>query len=927
MTPEQRARQQIDALLTAAGWDVQDRQQLNLGACRGVAVREFGTAAGPADYLLFVDRQAVGVVEAKKAGDTLTGVEEQSAKYRVGLPPGVPAARTPLPFSYETTGVETRFTSLLDPEPRSRPVFAFHRPETLAEWLEQAPEGGPNQTLRARLRSLPPLPTAGLRACQVEAITHLEQSLAANRPRALVQMATGSGKTYTAVSSIERLIRHGGARRVLFLVDRANLGRQTLKEFQQYVVPGDGRKFSELYNVQHLQSNRLDPVARVVITTIQRLYSMLAGEPEFDPANEEGSLFELGGAVAGQLPKEVRYNPAIPIETFDVLITDECHRSIYHLWRGVLEYFASFIVGLTATPNKATFGFFRGNLVMEYGHERAVADGVNVDYAVYRIRTALTEHGNTIEAGEWVDRRDKQTRAVRWEQLDDDLTYDPATLDRAVVAPDQIRTVLRAFKDALPELFPGRTEVPKTLVFAKDDSHADDIVQAVREVFDRGNEFCQKITYRTTGARPEDLIQSFRTSFFPRIVVTVDMMATGTDIRPLEVLLFLRLVKSQGFFDQMKGRGTRTISDTEFQGVTTDARSKTHFVLVDAVGVCEQFKTEEPPLEKKRSVPFAKLLDSLAVGVRDDDTLSSLAGRLGRLATRLTAQEAKAITEAAGGTSIRELAQGLVAALDPDRRVEAARAATGQAEPDERAVRAAAAQLALQAALPFDNPALRDALKAAQRRDEQVLDPTRDAVTFSGADPQARERAERVVRTFRAYIEQHRDAITALQVLYSRPRHAPLHWQDLTQLAEAIQAPPLGLTTDTLWQAYRQLDRDRVRGASGQRRLTDLVTLVRYTLERERDRQAVLVPYGDLVRERYAAWIAEQERRRGQPFTAEQRQWLELIRDQLATSVEVTRTSLEESPFFQRGGLGKAWELFKDELDTILEQANEGLAA
>jgi type I restriction enzyme R subunit len=403
LTPEQRARQQIDDRLTEAGWTVQDRAQLNLGGDRGIAVREFVLATGAADYLLFEDRQAVGTVEAKKVGESLTGVEEQSAKYRVGLPAGVRAAHNPLPFAYETTGVETRFTCQLDPEPRSRPVFTFHRPKTLAEWLAQAPEGASaaeNDTLRARLRRLPtslPVPTTGLRACQVEAITNLEHSFAANRPRALIQMATGSGKTYTAVSSIYRLIKFGGARRVLFLVDRANLGRQTLKEFQQYVTPDDGRKFTELYNVQHLTTNRIDPVARVCITTIQRLYSMLAGEAELDPLLEEASLFDSGGAFANLPPKEVRYNSDVPIETFDVVITDECHRSIYNLWRGVLEYFDSFIVGLTATPSKQTFGFFNGNLVMEYGHDRAVADGVNVDYAVYRIRTEITERGGTVE--------------------------------------------------------------------------------------------------------------------------------------------------------------------------------------------------------------------------------------------------------------------------------------------------------------------------------------------------------------------------------------------------------------------------------------------------------------------------------------------------------------------------------------------------
>ncbi len=306
MKPEELARQKIDELLIAAGWAVQDRSALNLGARRGVAVREFAMRDGAADYLLFVDRRAVGTVEAKKVGYPLIGVEEQSAKYRVGLPEGVPAARTPLPFAYETTGVETRFTSLLDPEPRSRPVFAFHQPETLAAWLEQAPAGLPaaeNDTLRARLRRLPPLSPEGLRGCQVEAIANLERSFAEDRPRALVQMATGSGKTYTAVSSVYRLLKHGGARKILFLVDRDNLGEQAEGEFAEFVVPGDGRKFTEIYNVQRLQRNSIDTVANVCITTIQRLYSILAGRPEAEPVDEQTSLFQQEEVLA-KLPLE-----------------------------------------------------------------------------------------------------------------------------------------------------------------------------------------------------------------------------------------------------------------------------------------------------------------------------------------------------------------------------------------------------------------------------------------------------------------------------------------------------------------------------------------------------------------------------------------------------------------------------------------------
>ena len=311
----------------------------------------------------------------------------------------------------------------------------------------------------------------------------------------------------------------------------------------------------------------------------------------------------------------MRYNPHLPIEYFDFIITDECHRSIYNLWRQVLKYFDATLIGLTATPSKQTLGFFKQNLVMEYSRERAVADGVNVDGQVYRIRTKITEQGSRVEAGFYVDRRDRRTRQRRWEELDEDLEYGPSQMDRDVVSESQIRTVVRAYRDRLfTEIYPGRSEVPKTLVFAKDDSHAEDIVRIVREEFGRGNEFCQKITYKVTGVKPEDLIASFRNSYNPRIAVTVDMVSTGTDIKPLEVLLFMRPVKSRVLFEQMLGRGTRVISETDLQAVTPDTRHRTHFVIVDAVGVVENPRADTQTMERKWTVPFDKLLEQVSWG-------------------------------------------------------------------------------------------------------------------------------------------------------------------------------------------------------------------------------------------------------------------------------------------------------------------------
>jgi type I restriction enzyme R subunit len=522
---------------------------------------------------------------------------------------------------------------------------------------------------------------------------------------------------------------------------------------------------------------------------------------------------------------------------------------------------------------------------------------------------------------------------VRWERLDDELSYEASRLDRDVVAPDQIRTVLRTYKDALfTQLFPGRTEVPKTLIFAKDDSHAEAIVEAVREVFGRGNQFAQKITYKVTGVKPEKLIQDFRISYYPRIAVTVDMISTGTDIKPLEVLLFMRSVKSEGFFEQMKGRGTRTISDTDFQAVAPDARSKTHFVLIDAVGICERIKTDDPPLERVASTSFKNLLNSVALGKRDTATLTSLAGRLGRLARRATPEDIAVIEQESQGRSIRDLAAGLVDALNPDKQLEIVQQETGQPylTLDDPEAKAITRRLIREATIPFDNPDLRAALLKAQQRDEQTLDVvSEDRLLSANWDIQAEEQARQVVTNFRRFIEQHHDEITALEVFYSRPHHAHLRYEDVKQLADAIAAPPLGLSTDRLWQAYETLDRSRVRstGKNMKHMLTDLVSLVRYTIEREKNDGAMLEPYSETIARRFAAWLEEQERMRGKPFTTEQRQWLELIRDHVAASLTIETEDFEYEPFNQRGGLGRAHQLFGTELPVILQQLNERLVA
>jgi type I restriction enzyme R subunit len=391
--PEQLARQQIDAQLGAAGWVVQDYKAVDFSAGRGIALREVPLTSGPCDYLLLVDRKALGVIEAKKVGATLSTVAEQSGRYATSLPDFLAAEHTgPLPFLYESTGVETFFRDERDPDPRSRRVFTFHRPETLAEWAAEP------DTLRARLKTMPgthPLATNGMRDCQIEAITGLEQSSAEDRPRALIHMATGAGKTFTACAFTYRLIKFAKARRILFLVDRANLGEQARDEFHRYRTPDTNRLFTELYNVQHLTSPHIDDVCRVTICTIQRLYSILRGEELPEDADDlsgaelAAAFGKSGSGVPPQFPQsskrrdtaatqDIAYNAKVPIETLDINVTDECHRSIYNLWRQVLEYFDASLIGLTATPAPQTIAYFHQNRVTEYNHERAVTDGVNV---------------------------------------------------------------------------------------------------------------------------------------------------------------------------------------------------------------------------------------------------------------------------------------------------------------------------------------------------------------------------------------------------------------------------------------------------------------------------------------------------------------------------------------------------------------------
>jgi len=912
---EAQARALIDAQLIAAGWAVQDAAKKNLFASQGVAVREVTLKAGHgrADYLLYVDTKAVGVIEAKPMGTTLAGVEWQSGMYAVGLPEE--AARRAvihdgrLPFVIESTGAETYLTNGYDPDARARRVFAVPKPGSLAQIIRDAETDPAQPTWRAKVQAMPALDESALRPAQIDAVNGLEHALSQQRfDRSLIQMATGAGKTYTAITAAYRLLKFGGFRRILFLVDRNNLADQTAAEFGNFRLPGDGRRFTEVYTVDKLLRAGLQDSSNVVISTIQRVYATLQGQEVTG-----GDDPQLDDFTPDQ-PVTVTYNPAMPPETFDLVIVDEAHRSIYGVWRGVLEYFDAHLVGLTATPGKQTFGFFRQNLVSEYTYPQSVADGVNVDFDIYRIQTKISDQGSHIEAGTLVPVQDKVTREQRLQTLEDDLDYTNTQLDRSVVATSQIRLVLETFRDRLfTEIFPGRTTVPKTLIFAKDDNHAETVVRTVRDVFGKGNDFAAKITYNAND--PKGQLQAFRNSPTLRIAVTVDMIATGTDVKPLECVFFMRDVRSAQYFEQMKGRGARTMPDADFQAVTPDAQSKTGFVIVDAVGVTEH-PFVEPPLNRDKAVSLKKLLEKAAALTITEAETATLASRLAKLELELSDTERAELDAVAGGP-VKQLVRDLVDAVDPDTHARLlADATTNGTDPGQ----ALAAHIENAVTPLAANPDLRNRILELRRSHDRIIDEVSVDELLDAHGSVDTDRARSIVDSWHAYLDEHRDQITAIQVMYEAGEHH-VRFADIQELADRIKRPPHSWTPDMLWKAYEAVDADRVH-RSDHHTLTDLVSLLRYTTGADDE----LVPYADRVHEKYAGWLLTQEQS-GTTFSPIERWWLDRMVDVIASSAELTPDDLDRAPFTDKGGIDGALRDLGDRAAGLVTELNKELTA
>ncbi len=926
LAPEAQARQDIDKKLLAAGYVLQDMHNFNPTASLGVVVREFATKSGPVDYLIFIDGKPVGVIEAKaeNKGESLSSVAEQSKRYAES---GLRHTSAPvhIRFAYEATNIITHFCDYNDEKARSREVFSFHTPQRLKAWLLEWNKE--ESTLRNRLKAFPAFDDTGFRHCQTQAIENLEKSFGQNYPRALVQMATGAGKTFTAITSVYRLLKFAKAKRILFLVDTKNLGEQAEEEFRSYKPNDDARLFTELYNVHRLNSPHIPESSHVCISTIQRMYSILCNE-ELDESLEETSLNEV---QLTQKQKEVVYNKKYPIDFFDFIIIDECHRSIYNVWQQVLDYFDAFYIGLTATPDKRTFAFFQENVVSEYPHEQAVIDGVNVGReGTYLIETAISQKGGVI-LKQHIEKRNRLSRQRRWEQMDEDLSYTPSQLDKDVINPSQIRHIIRAFRDAVKiELFPLRQELPKTLIFAKTDSHADDIIKIVREEFGEGNEFCKKITYNCQDD-PKSLLASFRNGYYPRIAVTVDMIATGTDVKAIECLLFMRDVRSKNYYEQMLGRATRTLDRESLQKVSPSATSaKLGYILVDAVGVSTSQKSTSRQLERMPTVSLKNLLMDVVMGNHDEDTLTSLSRRLIKLHTEMSEKEKTQCHDLAQGKSLPSIAQDLLNAFDEDviqqKAVELFPVPTLETETPstvhtEEQLNEAQIQLIKEAVHPLNAPELRNFIIDARKKHDQIIDTVNmDSIAFAGWESDQATHAEKTIQSFQEFIAAHKDSLTALQIIYAQSyKNRPLLYKNIEELHTALQKA--GLSSAMLWKAYEIMQPQKVKKRV-EDKLADIISLVRFEL----GQAAELEPFSARVSRNFRDWTLKKNAGHLQ-FTEEQMHWLRMIRDHIATSAHIDSEDLEYTPFDGAGGLGKFYELFGAEYEVVLHEMNMALVA
>lgn len=865
MTPEEKARIKIDQWFADAGWEVINRDDYE-PTCTAVAIREGLLKDNlEADYFLFINGKAVGVLEAKREEtDAFSSIVcEQAALYARSVPNIYQTYQKPLPFIFTSNGKELYFCDFREQDHYFKQIMTIPTPHELVKKLG----------INDYFAGLPTLRKKGLRDCQYEAITELEKSFRSGQKRALMVLATGAGKTYTACLAAYRMLSYTPMRRVLFLVDRNNLGKQAEGEFGTFRLTENGEAFNTIFTVNRLRSSSIPSDSNVVISTIQRLFSFLKGETIED--NDDDDENEPAEEVI--LPP----NLDLPHDYFDMIIIDECHRSIYKNWRKVLEYFdTARLVGLTATPIPETMAFFNNNRIVNYTLEKSIVDGVNVDCRVYRIKTQVTETGGAILAGEKFKEETRYTGEVKTVSSKETKTYTNKELNRSIINPAQIKLILSTYRDVVytelfndPQREPNMDYLPKTLIFALNEAHATNIVQIAKEVFGRTDDrFVQKITYSAGDCN--ELIRQFRNDKDFRIAVTCTLVATGTDVKPLEVVMFMRDVESLPLYIQMKGRGVRTIGDEQLRNVTPNAFSKDCFYLVDAVGVTEHEKTiptasDEPTT---KTITLKELLERISHGYIPDEYLKRLAATLARIYNKADDSQRKEFTRLSRD-DMKELSARIYDALEK-----------GTLPPFVSTEKPNLERKGLVSPLANHADARRYLLILAAGFVNTLM-PGEDTLISKGFSI---EEAKNTTEAFEEFCRENADEIEALRIIYNNEGE-PITYSMLKDLEHKLKMANNHFAPKQIWNSYAVLSPGKVKRSTTKEEsdaLTNIIQLVRFAFRQIERLDSVVTT----SKQYFNLWLGQNQRE----ITDKQREVISRIVDYIASNGACTVRDIRE---------------------------------
>jgi len=894
-------RTRIDTRLRALGWTICPfRPDSAISRYAQHAVTEFETRNGPADYAFVLDGQVVGVVEAKKVSLGPQNVLSQAERYARGLEQTrFDFDGLGVPFLWSTNGEVVWFHDVRHPLNVSRQVSDLPTPNAIREALSRQSEAA-CQKLASLSNDHP-----RLRRYQREANSATESAIANRNRHMLLAMATGTGKTFTMVNQVFRLMKTDVVRRVLFLVDRRALAAQAVRAFAAF-EPEPGLKFPSIYEVYSQRFRRedlgddesfdpsvlpcdylLDPQPKhafVYVCTIQRMAMNLFGRDAAIHAGDE------------PFDEDAEERLAIPIHAFDVVIADECHRGYtaaeLSVWRNTLERFDAIKIGLTATPAAHTTAYFK-NVVYRYEYQRAVREGYLVDFDAVKIRSGVRIDGVFLNEGEHVGLIDPTKGTQRLDILEDERQFDATQVERDITVPDSNRKIVGEIKKYALEHEQRYGRFPKTLIFAANDlphvSHADQLVALCREAFGRGDAFVQKITGSPTVDRPLQRIREFRNRPNPAIVVSVDMLTTGVDIPDLEFIVFLRPVKSRILFEQMIGRGTRKGEKYP---------DKSHFVVFDCFDgtLLEYFHDAsafdtEPPERAAKTIP--ELVEDIWHNRDRDYATRCLVKRLHRVNKEMSGD-----------------ARQLFAAYIPD----------GDLGKFATSLPRALAATFTETMKLLRDPGFQDLLVNFPRPERRFLI-AYEAVDEVSSEWLIRDGTGREYKpadyllAFAQFVCDNPAHIAAIEILLGRPKE----WNTgaLTELRQKLAASKERFTFESLQRAH---------ALHYHKALIEIISMVKHAA---RDEEPLLTAAErvDRALRRLAPRPSDAESWTVQ-FTEEQRRWLIRIRAHLIENLSIDREDFDVVPIFARdGGWPVANRVFVGRLEVIVRTLNEAIAA